>query len=156
RRASARKRLTDLDAGAGRRELRAWGARPPARRAPGRRDRARSPGDDAAGRAGGALVSGAVRRLETRLEGPVLIEPAVHGDERGFFAETYRRSAFEQLGIRGDFDPASEQGIKYDDPDVGIAWPEGLELTPSQRDASAPLLRDVADDLPFVYVPPER
>src|SRR5437763_12677607 len=62
-----------------------------------------APGDDAAGRAGGALGSGAVRRLETRLEGPVLIEPAVHGDERGFFAETYRRTAFEQLGIRGEF-----------------------------------------------------
>jgi dTDP-4-dehydrorhamnose 3,5-epimerase len=46
-----------------------------------------------------------------------------------------------------------ERGIKYDDPDVGIAWPPGLELIPSQRDAGAPLLRDVADELPFVYAP---
>jgi dTDP-4-dehydrorhamnose 3,5-epimerase len=189
-----------------------------------------------------------VRRLDIRLEGPALIEPVVHGDERGFFAETYRRSVFEDLGIRGEFvqdnhsrsrkgivrgmhfqvargaaklvrcgrgtildvlvdirrgsptfgqweayelsddnmrmlyapygfahgfcvlsdvadvfykqdayfADATERGIKFDDPDVGIAWPDGLELTPSQRDASAPLLRDIADELPFVYVPPER
>jgi len=31
-----------------------------------------------------------VQRIPTRLEGPVLIEPKVIGDERGFFAETYR------------------------------------------------------------------
>jgi dTDP-4-dehydrorhamnose 3,5-epimerase len=47
--------------------------------------------------------------------------------------------------------PETERGIKYDDPDVGILWPEGLELIPSQRDAAAPLLRDVVDELPFVY-----
>src|SRR3954464_6402328 len=44
-----------------------------------------------------------MRRLDIRLEGPVLIEPVVHGDERGFFAETYRRSVFEDLGIRAQF-----------------------------------------------------
>lgn len=47
----------------------------------------------------------------------------------------------------------TERGIKYDDPDVGIRWPAGLELVPSQRDATAPLLREVADELPFVYRP---
>ena len=51
----------------------------------------------------------------------------------------------------GYYDPVQEQGIRYDDPDVGIAWPDGLQLTPSERDASAPLLRDVAGELPFVY-----
>ena len=40
-----------------------------------------------------------MRRLETRLDGPILIEPITHGDERGFFAETYRRSVFAELGI---------------------------------------------------------
>lgn len=35
----------------------------------------------------------------TRLEGPVVIEPAVFGDERGFFSETYRRTDFVELGI---------------------------------------------------------
>jgi dTDP-4-dehydrorhamnose 3,5-epimerase len=31
-----------------------------------------------------------VQRIPTRLEGPILIEPEVFGDERGFFAETFR------------------------------------------------------------------
>ena len=43
----------------------------------------------------------------------------------------------------------TERGIRYDDPDVGIEWPSDLDLHPSQRDAEAPLLRDVAADLPF-------
>ena len=42
-----------------------------------------------------------------------------------------------------------ERGIRYDDPDIGIAWPEGLDLQVSERDASAPLLSEVAADLPF-------
>jgi dTDP-4-dehydrorhamnose 3,5-epimerase len=186
-----------------------------------------------------------LQTLDTRLRGPILIEPAVYGDERGFFSETYRRSAFSELGIpeemvqdnhsrsrrgivrgmhyqigegtsklvrcargaildvvvdirRGSptfgqweafeltddnmrvvycpigfahgfctfseiadviykqsnyFSPDTDRGIRYDDPDVAIEWPAGLELTPSQRDADAPLLRDVADELPFVYRP---
>src|SRR5437588_10070449 len=40
-----------------------------------------------------------MRRLETRLEGPMLLEPAVYGDERGFFSETYRHTVFSELGI---------------------------------------------------------
>ena len=44
-----------------------------------------------------------MRRIPTRLEGPILIEPAVHGDARGFFVETYRRSLLEELGIHEDF-----------------------------------------------------
>jgi dTDP-4-dehydrorhamnose 3,5-epimerase len=40
-----------------------------------------------------------VKRLETRLDGPILIEPRVIGDERGFFCETYRRGVFGELGI---------------------------------------------------------
>ena len=41
-----------------------------------------------------------MRRLETRLEGPILLAPDVFGDERGFFCETYRRSTFMELGIQ--------------------------------------------------------
>jgi len=185
----------------------------------------------------------AVERVETRLDGPILVKPAVHGDERGFFTETYRRNLFAELGIPEEFvqdnhsrsshgivrgmhfqvgrgmaklvrcgrgtivdavvdlrkgsptfgqfelyelsdenmhqlycpigfahgfcvtseyadvmykcsayyDGSIERGIKYDDPDVGIEWPSGIELKPSQRDATAPLLRDVEDELPFVY-----
>jgi len=186
-----------------------------------------------------------MRTVETRLEGPILIEPAVVRDERGFFCETYRRGVYGDLGIaeemvqdnhsrsargvvrgmhfqvsdgaaklvrcaagaifdvlvdlrRGSptfaewegfelseenmrilycpigfahgfctlseyadviykqsnyYSDEIERGIKYDDPDVGIAWPDGLGLTASKRDSSAPLLRDVVDELPFVYRP---
>lgn len=44
-----------------------------------------------------------------------------------------------------------ERGFKYDDADVGVEWPSGLGLVPSQRDAAAPLLRDIAEELPFRY-----
>ena len=186
-----------------------------------------------------------MRRLQTRLAGPILIEPTVLGDERGFFCETYRRTLIGELGIpeemvqdnqsrsrrgvvrgmhfqigagaaklvrcargaildvvvdirRGSptfgeweafeltdenmhtaycpvgfahgfctlseladviykqsnyYANENERGIKYDDPDVAIAWPANIVLVPSARDASAPLLRDIADELPFVYQP---
>jgi dTDP-4-dehydrorhamnose 3,5-epimerase len=44
-----------------------------------------------------------VRRLRTELSGPVLTEPTVHGDERGFFVETNRRSVLAEIGIRDEF-----------------------------------------------------
>ncbi|HEX8646157.1 MAG TPA: dTDP-4-dehydrorhamnose 3,5-epimerase [Thermoleophilaceae bacterium] len=183
-----------------------------------------------------------MERLETRIEGPILVKPVVHGDERGFFQETYRREVYAELGIPEEFvqdnhsrsrhgivrgmhfqvgrgmsklvrcargaivdvvvdlrkgsptfgeweafelndenghqlycpigfahgfcvtseladvmykcdayyDESIERGIKYDDPEVGIQWPD-VELIPSQRDATAPLLSDVADELPFQY-----
>jgi dTDP-4-dehydrorhamnose 3,5-epimerase len=183
-----------------------------------------------------------MRRLDTRLEGPVLIEPVVHGDARGFFFESYRREVYAELGIPQEFvqdnhsrsrrgivrgmhfqvgrgmaklvrcgvgavidvvvdlrrgsptfgeweafelndencrqvlcpvgfahgfavtsesadvlykcdsyyDGSIERGIKFDDPDIGIDWPD-VELIPSERDANAPLLRDIADELPFKY-----
>lgn len=40
-----------------------------------------------------------MQRLDTRLDGPILIAPRVLGDERGFFVETYRRGAYADLGI---------------------------------------------------------
>ena len=182
-----------------------------------------------------------MERLDTRLEGLVLVKPVVHGDHRGFFNETYRRNVYADLGIDDEFvqdnhsrsgrgivrgmhyqlgmaklvrcargaildvvvdlrrgSPTfgeweafelndenlhqlyvpegfghgfcvtgeiadviykcstyfveeNEGGIAYNDPDVGIEWPEGIELIPSERDANAPLLRDVADSLPFSY-----
>jgi dTDP-4-dehydrorhamnose 3,5-epimerase len=184
-----------------------------------------------------------MERLETRLDGPVLIRPVAHPDERGFFQETYRRNAFAELGIHDEFvqdnhsrsvrgvvrgmhfqvgdgvaklvrcargrildvvvdirrgsptfgeweafeltdenlhqvycpiglahgfcvlseqadvmykqtsyyDAALERGIAYDDPDVGIVWPAGIDLLPSERDANAPALREIEAELPFVY-----
>ena len=182
-----------------------------------------------------------MRTLPTRIDGLVLLEPAVFGDHRGFFAETFRADAWREAGIDVDFvqdnhsrsrrgtlrgmhfqtapgqaklircargaivdvvvdlrrgsatfgeweafeldddamrqlfvpvgfahgfcvtsevadvaykcssyyDPATEAGIAYDDPAVGIAWPEGVEPIVSERDANAPTLADVADGLPF-------
>jgi dTDP-4-dehydrorhamnose 3,5-epimerase len=40
-----------------------------------------------------------VRKLETELDGPILVELVKHGDERGFFAETYREDEFGRMGI---------------------------------------------------------
>ncbi len=186
-----------------------------------------------------------MRRLETRLDGPILVEPVVHGDSRGFFHESYRREVYAELGIDDDFvqdnhsrsrhgivrgihfqthpgqgklvrcargrvwdvvvdlrrgsptfgeweafelddihghqlwipigfghgfcvvsdeadvaykvtsyyDAQTEAGIRFDDPDVGIEWPAGVELLFSERDATAPRLADVAGELPYVYEP---
>src|SRR5919112_1924717 len=44
-----------------------------------------------------------MQRTATRLEGPVLLAPAVHGDERGFFLETYREDAWAAHGVTGPF-----------------------------------------------------
>jgi dTDP-4-dehydrorhamnose 3,5-epimerase len=185
-----------------------------------------------------------MERLDTRLDGPMLLKPRVFGDERGFFMETYRRSAYTDLGIaeemkqdnhsRSDakivrgmhfqigpgtaklvrcgrgaiydvvvdlrkgsptygqwegfeltdenfqivycpvgfahgfcvlsevadvfykqsnyYDDDLERGISYKDPDIGIEWPVPVdELIPSERDASAPTLKEIEDELSFVY-----
>jgi dTDP-4-dehydrorhamnose 3,5-epimerase len=42
-------------------------------------------------------------RLETKIEGLVLLEPAVHGDARGFMVETFRSDAWTGLGVDVDF-----------------------------------------------------
>jgi dTDP-4-dehydrorhamnose 3,5-epimerase len=46
------------------------------------------------------------------------------------------------------YDPETEAGFRFDDPEVGIAWPEG-ELLVSDRDRTAPALADIAGDLPW-------
>jgi dTDP-4-dehydrorhamnose 3,5-epimerase len=40
------------------------------------------------------------------------------------------------------YDPEAESGFRYDDPAVGIEWPD-IELIPSSRDSSAPALADL-------------
>jgi len=44
-----------------------------------------------------------VRAVPTRLDGLVVVEPAVHGDTRGFFVETFRANVMESLGIAEDW-----------------------------------------------------
>jgi dTDP-4-dehydrorhamnose 3,5-epimerase len=185
--------------------------------------------------------SGRMERLTTRLDGPVLLAPAVHGDARGFFLESYRVDAWAEHGVRDAFvqdnhsrsargvvrgmhvtlgpgqaklvrcargaildvvvdvrpasptygewegfelddasahqlyvplgfahgfcvlsevadvtykvssyyDPRHERGFRYDDPAVGIAWPQDVTLQVSERDRTAPPLSDLRPDLPF-------
>ena len=180
------------------------------------------------------------KRLETRIADLVLIEPEVHGDERGFLVETFRDGLWRELGIdmqaaqenhsrsgknilrglhfqtspgqaklvrclrgriwdvavdlRRDsptygeweghelddekhrqflvpvgfahgfcvlsdaadvayklsslYDPATEAGIAWDDPDVGVEWPISDPML-SERDTSAPRLSEIADELPW-------
>lgn len=181
-----------------------------------------------------------IERVDTRLEGPILLQPQVFGDSRGFFVETFRDEWLRAAGVdvpwvqdnhsrsvrgvvrgmhfqqgqaklvrcasgrvldvlvdlrRGSptfgepeafelddeahrqlyvpdgfghgfcvlsetadviykvssyYDPELEAGFAYDDPELGIAWPD-MELTPSARDASAPRLSEIAAGLPFAY-----
>ena len=182
-----------------------------------------------------------MRRLDTRLDGLVLIAPDVHGDARGFFQESYRANVWADHGVGDTFvqdnhsrsrrgvvrgmhfsvgdgqaklvrcargrifdvvvdlrrrsptfgdweavelddvdglqlyvpigfahgfcvlsdvadvtykcstyyDAAVERGFRYDDPDVGVDWPAGVELLVSERDRVAPSLREIAPELPF-------
>lgn len=51
----------------------------------------------------------------------------------------------------GYYDESIEKGIAWNDPDIGIEWPQGIEISTSQRDDDAPRLAEIADELPFVY-----
>ena len=52
------------------------------------------------------------------------------------------------------YSPENDKGVAWDDPDIGIEWPfPADELIPSERDLKAPNLKDVEDELPFVYEP---
>jgi dTDP-4-dehydrorhamnose 3,5-epimerase len=46
------------------------------------------------------------------------------------------------------YNPATESGIAWDDPDVGVEWPISEPLL-SERDMSAPKLAEIRDELPF-------
>ena len=52
------------------------------------------------------------------------------------------------------YDPAVERGIAWNDSEIGIDWPlPPEELTVSDRDAVAPRLSEIADELPFEWHP---
>lgn len=182
-----------------------------------------------------------MRQIDTRLDGPILLEPLVRADRREFFLESYRANVWAEHGVddvfvqdnhsrsgrgvlrgmhfsigagqaklvrcargaildvvvdlrRGSptygewesvelddiaarqiyipvgfahgfcvlsdvadvtykcssyYDAAVERGFRYDDPEVGIEWPQEMQLLVSQRDVDAPALREIVGQLPF-------
>jgi dTDP-4-dehydrorhamnose 3,5-epimerase len=48
-----------------------------------------------------------LRLLETGLDGVVIIEPQVHGDERGFFQEIWKAGSYEKYGLPVTFSQAN-------------------------------------------------
>jgi len=44
-----------------------------------------------------------MKLIETKLEGVLIIEPAVFGDHRGFFMESWSKRAFDGAGLHYDF-----------------------------------------------------
>jgi dTDP-4-dehydrorhamnose 3,5-epimerase len=51
--------------------------------------------------------------VPTRLQGPLLLAPPVFGDDRGFFAETYRKEALAELGVVDDFVQDNHSRSRY-------------------------------------------
>lgn len=45
--------------------------------------------------------------LETGLDGVVIIEPRVHGDDRGFFQESWKASSYAKHGLPASFEQAN-------------------------------------------------
>ena len=41
--------------------------------------------------------------IKTEIDGVIIVEPRVFGDERGYFMETYQETAFKEAGICSDF-----------------------------------------------------
>ncbi len=48
-----------------------------------------------------------MRVLETGLDGVIIIEPVVHGDERGFFQESWKASSYSKYGLPLSFPQAN-------------------------------------------------
>lgn len=44
-----------------------------------------------------------MERLDTRLDGPVLLAPSFHPDERGFFVESFRANVWAEHGVDAPF-----------------------------------------------------
>ena len=76
-----------------------------------------------------------------------LFVPAGFG--HGFFVLSEEADVAYQLSSL--YDPATEAGIAWDDPDIGVEWPipAGIEPLLSERDKGAPRLAEVAGSLPF-------
>lgn len=62
------------------------------------------------------------------------------GVAHGFYAHTDCTLTYL---VDQEFDGSDELGIRFDDPEVAIAWPEGERIV-SDRDRSNPLLSEIA------------
>lgn len=51
--------------------------------------------------------------IETKLAGVLIIEPVVHGDERGFFAETYHLERYAEHGLNIEFVQDNQSRSRY-------------------------------------------
>jgi dTDP-4-dehydrorhamnose 3,5-epimerase len=51
--------------------------------------------------------------MPTRLVGPILLEPVLLGDERGFFLETFRRNDYANVGIDAEFVQDNHSRSRY-------------------------------------------
>lgn len=73
----------------------------------------------------------------TRLASPSVALYVPPGFAHGYL--TLTDDAGVLYNMSGNYQPASARGLRYDDPAVGILWPEPVSLI-SERDASYPLL----------------
>lgn len=46
----------------------------------------------------------------------------------------------------GEYSPANDRGIKWDDPDINIDWPIDFEPLVSEKDAKQPYLKDIKEE----------
>jgi dTDP-4-dehydrorhamnose 3,5-epimerase len=51
----------------------------------------------------GGKIMGQIKVEKTPIDGVIVIEPAVHGDSRGYFMETYNRNDLEEIGFHEEF-----------------------------------------------------
>ena len=44
-----------------------------------------------------------MKMIPTELNGCCILEPVIHGDDRGFFVESWNRNTFSEMGLDLDF-----------------------------------------------------
>ena len=106
---------------------------------------------------------------ETPIRGLFIVDPEQPVDRRGSFARTWCAREFAERGLNAGIaqcatsfnqHPASSRGLRWDDPAIGIRWPElGVRMI-SERDAAVPPLRARRDTgaaiTPALQVPEVR
>ena len=66
-----------------------------------------------------------LERLPTELDGVVLLQPSVHGDERGFMVESYRRDLWAEHGVEVEF-------VQHNHSRSGRGIVRGMHFQPGQ------------------------